>query len=148
MRLMIKLGLVAVFPASVTACSSSPIDPGVDIVAETVGTEFVLQDRTIAVPVSITNLSGDASYYVWMGPGGLCAALDRLGSRGWVREGDGTCHPSWAAELEPGERLESQVWMGDQTGVFRFRLRVNDEMSSSQVEAHEGTNAFTIRPTA
>lgn len=146
MRWMTRFGAGAVLLGTVVACGSSPVDPYVDVVAETVGTEFVVGDGPITIPVSIANVSSNVSYYVWMGPGGLCATLDRLGTGGWGQDSSGSCHPRAVTEVKPGQRLDSQVWMGDETGVFRFRLHVSDEVSPPGVEARERTNPFTIRP--
>ena len=115
--------------------------------AETVGDEFPLRNESTVVPVSITNLSSESSYFLLVGSGSACMALDRLTARGWHEEYAGPC-PQIAGmmELGPGEtfRSEALLWVGP--GVYRFRLAVSDDAAPPGVVFREVTNAFSLRP--
>ena len=137
-------GLVGVLAFTWAACANSPTDPFDDVVAQTMRTEFVLEGAVIAIPVSISNVSKSASYYVWTGPGGLCARLVRVAPIPNERS-SGVCSPSEAFEVGPGETLDSEIWIPNEAGTFRLAIRVSDRVGS-EVDEHTRTNAFSIRP--
>lgn len=133
-----------------TACSSSPVQPTTELLAETVGTEFTLSDRRVEVPFSAVNTSADATRYVWLGPGGVCVSVERLGSLGWRQLGNGACYPASALALAPGERVDGEVTFYDFVGTFRLRVHTSDRADQSGYESGgrpgAPTNAFKIRP--
>jgi hypothetical protein len=139
---------VVPFVALAIACESSPMDPFPDIQAEALGTDFMVAD-VVEVPVSVTNASNDATYYVWMGPGGICASVDQLGPFGWVPKGNGACYPASSVALAPGSRIDSQVpFYSDRVGTFRIRIHVSDGPEQSGFSAGgepvEPTGAFRV----
>lgn len=132
------------------ACTSSPVDPFPDVLAETLGTDFTVVDGFVDVPVTVTNASNGVTYYVWMGPGGICASLDRLGSRGWEQQGNDACYPASIVALAPGSRIDSQKpFFSNRVGTFRLRIHVSsrpvESGFSSGGEPVEPTNSFHIR---
>lgn len=144
MRRLTGIAIATLVPGLVGACGPSTTGPSLAVVVETVGRDFTPSEQLFEVPVSISNLSDETSYYVWMGPGGVCTALDRLGRFGW-QPGSGTCHPRSAMELRPGQRLDSQLWMTG-AGEFRMRVTVGESPTDWNPDVGAPSNAFTVRP--
>ena len=145
---MTRQAILAVLTLA-TGCGSSSLDPFPDVRAETVGDDFSVVDGFADIPVTVANESTGATYYVWMGPGGICASLDRLSSRGWQPQGADTCYPASAVAVAPGTRLDSQtLFYSDDAGTYRLRVHVGRSADqsgySSAGEPVEPTNAFRV----
>ena len=148
---MARLGQALALTMVAVACGT-PSDPGFDLITETAGSDFALEETPLAVPFTVTNLSDRTIYYLDNCADRPSVAIDRHEGGRWVNLQAAICPGVLQGpplRLHPAQDLPSFVVIRG-PGVYRLHLvvfvyRLHEGVSRVAGQQTLTSNTFVVR---